>query len=150
MKTKNESIRTKAQETFEKHLEYLSTGNISAWMALWNEGGVLEFPFGLKEYPAQVSGNEAIHEYIRHFPNYLKIEFTKPTYHLTEDPNLVIAEFKGFGKMVTNGRPYNQTYISVVKTTNGKIDTYKDFWNPLVLQTALGENNKYDGATANM
>lgn len=139
-----------AQQTFQNHLDYLSSGRIDEWMSLWNEGGTLEFPFRLPIYPAKVTGKEKIREYIKHFPDYLEITFSAPTFHKTEDPNLVIAEFTGAGKMKTTGLPYNQTYVSIVKTSNGKIDSYKDFWDPMVLMNALGEGNEYKGATASV
>jgi hypothetical protein len=150
MKNTKTAIRMKAQETFQKHLDYLSSGKIDQWMDLWNENGVLEFPFHLSVYPEKVEGKTAIREYIKHFPDYLEIKFSRPKFHETEDPNLVIAEFTGDGKMKTTGRPYIQRYISVLKTTDGKIDLYEDFWNPLVLQNALGEGNQYAGAEANL
>lgn len=139
-------IKTQAQQTFQNHLDFLSTGRVDEWVSLWDEQGILEFPFPLPVYPSKVEGKDLIREYMRHFPETIKLEFSKPTYIPTEDPTLVIAEFTAKGKMLANGRPYNQTYISVVYTKDGKITKYKDFWNPLVAMTALGENNNYQGA----
>ncbi|MDP4099151.1 nuclear transport factor 2 family protein, partial [Paenibacillus sp. P96] len=61
--------------------------------------------------------------------------------HLTVDPELVIAEFKSVGKHKETGKPYNQTYISVVETKDGKITRYRDFWNPLVAAESIGSLN---------
>ncbi|MCM2422638.1 hypothetical protein [Streptomyces sp. RKAG293] len=35
------------------------------------------------------------------------------------------------------GRPYNQKYISVVETPDGKISRYVDFWNPQVAAESM-------------
>ena len=145
-----EQTRSIAQQTFQNHLDYLSSGRVDEWVSLWDEKGVLEFPFPLPVYPNKVEGKSQIREYMRHFPDTLKVEFSKPVFHRTEDPELVVAEFTAKGTMLTTGRPYNQTYISLVYTKNGKITLYKDFWNPLVAMIALGENNNYKGAEATM
>lgn len=150
MVANQEQIRTTAQQTFQNHLDYLSSGRVEDWVNLWDEKGVLEFPFPLPVYPEKVEGKPMIREYMRHFPETLKVEFSKPIFHRTEDPELVIAEFTAKGEMLTTKRPYNQTYISLVYTKNGKITLYKDFWNPLVALQALGENNNYKGAVATM
>ncbi|QDK38563.1 nuclear transport factor 2 family protein [Bdellovibrio sp. NC01] len=149
MKTQ-EQIRQTAQQTFQNHLDYLSSGRVEDWVNLWSENGILEFPFKLPVYPDKVEGKAMIREYMNHFPDTLKVEFSKPVFHRTEDPTLVIAEFTARGHMLTSGREYNQTYISVVYTEDGKIARYKDFWDPLVALNALGENNNYKGATATM
>ncbi|UYL08850.1 nuclear transport factor 2 family protein [Bdellovibrio sp. SKB1291214] len=149
MKTKEE-LRQQAQNTFQAHLDNLSSGKVDEWVNLWAEDGVLEFPFKLPVYPGQVEGKAMIREYMRHFPETIKLEFSKPTFHLTEDPELVVAEFTAKGHMLANGNPYNQTYISLVYTKDGKITRYKDFWDPLVAMTALGENNNYQGAIATL
>jgi ketosteroid isomerase-like protein len=39
---------------------------------------------------------------------------------------------------VATGAPYNQLYISVVTLRDGRIAHYRDYWNPLVVLTALG------------
>ncbi|MBO9666128.1 MAG: nuclear transport factor 2 family protein [Bdellovibrio sp.] len=145
-----DQVRAKAQQAFQNHLDYLSSGRVEDWVNLWTEDGILEFPFKLPVYPDKVEGKSMIREYMRHFPDTLKVEFSKPVFHRTEDPTLVIAEFTAKGQMLTTGNPYNQTYISVVYTKDGKIARYKDFWDPLVALTALGENNNYKGATATL
>ncbi|MGA5117291.1 nuclear transport factor 2 family protein [Streptomyces pseudogriseolus] len=58
--------------------------------------------------------------------------------HETVDPTLVIAELRCEGVALKTGRPYNQTYISVVETRDGRIGRYVDYWNPLVAMEALG------------
>jgi hypothetical protein len=145
-----EQIRAKAQQAFQNHLDYLSSGRIEDWVNLWTEDGILEFPFKLPVYPDKVEGKQMIREYMRHFPDTLKVEFSKPIFHRTEDPTLVIAEFTAKGRMIESGRPYNQTYISVFYTKDGKIARYKDFWDPLVVLNALGENKNYKGALATL
>jgi ketosteroid isomerase-like protein len=38
---------------------------------------------------------------------------------------------------VATGKPYNQRYISVIETREGRIVKYRDYWNPLILLRAM-------------
>lgn len=133
-----DAIRTQAQQTFSKHLEYLSSGQIPSWVDLFADDGVLEFPYGTDDFPKKVAGKAALSEYMQNFPKHFAVEFTGLRFHETTDPTLVIAEFASEGRALSTGRPYNQAYISVVETRDGKITRYVDFWNPLVALQAMG------------
>jgi ketosteroid isomerase-like protein len=50
MKTK-EQIKDAAQTTFRNHLEFLSSGQIEKWVDLFDENGILEFPYGPSDFP---------------------------------------------------------------------------------------------------
>ena len=138
-----EQVRKAAQQAFKDHLSYLSAGKIKAWVDLFTEDGVLTFPYGPDNFPQRVEGKTALFEYMKNFPKHFEVEFKSLHFHLTEDPNLVIAEFESDGKAISTGKPYMQKYISVVKTTDeGKILSYVDFWNPLIALESLGVNIK--------
>lgn len=84
-----------------------------------------------------VTGKAELFEYMQNFPKHFEVRFTDLVFNETVDPSLVIAEFSSVGTALTTGRPYNQTYISVVETVDGKISRYVDFWNPQVAADAL-------------
>ncbi|MEW2401044.1 nuclear transport factor 2 family protein [Streptomyces sp. NPDC046862] len=133
-----DSIRAGAQQAFKNHLDHLSSGRIPEWVDLFTEDGALEFPYAPKGFPTKTAGKEGLYEYMKNFPEHFKVEFTDLRFHETVDPSLVIAEFKSRGTALSTDRPYNQTYISVVETKDGRISRYVDFWNPLVGMEALG------------
>ncbi len=60
----------------------------------------------------------------------------EPVVHPSTDPDVVIVEFEGFGRGVATREPYDQNYISVIRTANGHIVHYRDYWNPLVVLRA--------------
>jgi len=141
----DEQIKNKSQQAFKDHLSYLSAGKIREWVDLFSDDGVLEFPYGPSSFPDKVTGKEALFDYMQNFPKHFKVAFVNLYFHPTADPNLVIAEFESEGVAITTGKPYNQKYISVVKTTDdGKITSYVDFWNPMIAMESLGV--KVDGA----
>ncbi|RSS82168.1 nuclear transport factor 2 family protein [Streptomyces sp. WAC06614] len=133
-----DAVRAAAQQAFRNHLAYLSAGRITEWVDLFTEDGVLEFPYAPKGFPARTEGKEGLFAYMRNFPEHFRVEFVDLHFHETVDPSLVIAEFKSKGVALSTGRPYDQTYISVVETEEGRISRYVDFWNPLVGMEALG------------
>jgi len=133
-----QAIREQAQDTFRNHLKHLSGGNIEAWVALWQEDGVLEFPYGPAGFPDRKQGKTELFEYMQNFPKHFEVEFTDLVFHPAQDPELTIAEFKSVGKHRETGNPYNQTYISIVRTKDGLIESYRDFWNPLVAIESVG------------
>ncbi|NMO13505.1 nuclear transport factor 2 family protein [Pyxidicoccus fallax] len=139
--TATQQIRKQAQQTFSNHLEYLSSGRISEWVDLFAEDGVLEFPYGPEGFPKKVTGKGELYAYMKNFPRHFQVRFTGLRFHETTDPSLVVAEFSSEGKALETGRPYNQTYISLVETRDGKITRYVDFWNPLVAMKAMGAEN---------
>ncbi len=137
MNTK-EQIRNAAQQTFKNHLEFLSSGRIEEWVDLFKEDGILEFPYGPKDFPTSVSGKKELYEYMKNFPDHFEVKFDNLHFHATEEPTLVIAEFTSDGHAVSTGKPYIQKYISVVTTDEkGKIIRYVDFWNPMVALEAI-------------
>ncbi|WP_327107784.1 nuclear transport factor 2 family protein [Nonomuraea glycinis] len=136
-----DSVRAAAQQTFRDHLDHLSSGRFAEWVDLFAEEGVLEFPYAPKGYPAQVAGKQDLLVHLKSFSENFRVEFTDLRFHETTDPSLVIAELKSEGVALETGRPYNQTYISVVETKDGKISRYVDFWNPQVAAEALGGGN---------
>jgi ketosteroid isomerase-like protein len=133
-----DSVRAAAQQTFRSHLDHLSAGRFAEWVDLFTEDGVLEFPYAPKGYPAQVAGKQDLLGHLKSFSENFRVKFTDLRFHETTDPSLVIAELKSEGIALGTGRPYNQTYISVVETENSKISRYVDFWNPQVAAEALG------------
>lgn len=137
MNTK-EQIRNAAQQTFKNHLEFLSSGRIEEWVDLFKEDGILEFPYGPKDFPTSVSGKKELYEYMKNFPDHFEVKFDNLHFHATEEPTLVIAEFTSDGHALSTGKPYIQKYISVVTTDEeGKIIRYVDFWNPMVALEAI-------------
>jgi uncharacterized protein len=79
-----------------------------------------------------------LYEQMKTFPELLEVRFADVIFHDTVDPELVIAEFRADCTAVPTGRTFQQTYISVVHTRNGKFVHFKDFWNPLPVIEALG------------
>ncbi|EMF28609.1 nuclear transport factor 2 family protein [Streptomyces pseudogriseolus] len=130
--------RTAARQAFLDHLDHLAAGRVDEWAELFTEDGVLEFPYAPPGYPARLQGRDELRAHMAAFPKAFRVEMKDVRIHETVDPTLVIAELRSEGVALETGRPYDQTYISVVETRDGRISRYVDYWNPLVAMEALG------------
>lgn len=110
-----------------------------SFLAMLAEDAVMEFPYAPEGYPIRLEGRAAISRYLEQVSGLIVFErMGEPIIHCSADPNLVIIEFDGFGKGVKTGLPYNQSYISVIRTRAGHIVSYRDYWNPLAIHRATG------------
>lgn len=116
-------------------LRLLLEKNITGWMALWAEDGVLEFPFAPEGWPARLEGRKSIGEYMRHYPDHIDLhDFVDVRMHKTSEPATIVVEMRGTGRLVETGAAFDARYIAVVTAENGLIVTYRDYWNPLIVQ----------------
>jgi hypothetical protein len=129
---------TEQQKIFATNLDHISHGRIREWVELFHPDGVLEFPYGPPGVPSRFQGHDELYEHMKDFPRTFEVTFSGLTFHETVDPQLVIAEFVGTGRGVVTKRPFHQVYISVVRFRDGRIVSFRDFWNPLqTIKTAL-------------
>lgn len=58
----------------------------------------------------------------------------------TDDPNVAIADWSLSGRVLTNGNPYEMSYATFATFRNGALANYREYWNPMVFLTALGDD----------
>ncbi|MYS90584.1 MULTISPECIES: nuclear transport factor 2 family protein [Streptomyces] len=127
-------------DLYRHSLRLLLEKDISAWVGLWAEDGVMEFPFAPPGWPRRLEGKEAIAAYMRPYPDHIDLHaFPDLRIHRTTDPETIVAEMRGVGRLVKTDSPYEMTYIAVVTVRDGLIASYRDYWNPLaVLEPGTG------------
>ncbi len=104
------------------------------------EDFVMEFPFARPGMQVRIEGRAAVLAYLMTVGQGVSIDSVSHVVaHDTADPDVVIVEFDGHGRAVKTGEPYEQRYISVIRTRSGRIVHYKDYWNPIQgLKAQLG------------
>ncbi|QLJ01870.1 nuclear transport factor 2 family protein [Streptomyces sp. NEAU-sy36] len=134
------SAPTSPAELYRHGLRLLLDKDIPAWVDLWAEDGLMEFPFAPEGWPRRLAGKEAVAAYMRHYPDHIDLrDFPDLRIHETTDPETIVAEMRGVGRLVETGAPYDMTYIAVVTVRDGRITGYRDYWNPLaVLEPGVG------------
>lgn len=104
---------------------------------LFAEDIVFEFPYAPKGMSRRLSGKAALMNHLGRISPLLEFgELTLQRVHPSGET--FVLEFSCEGTGVQTGAPYHQQYISVVTLSNGRIARYVDYWNPLVLLSALG------------
>ncbi|WNE95289.1 nuclear transport factor 2 family protein [Streptomyces luomodiensis] len=128
------SAPTSPADLFRHSLRLLLDKDIDGWVGLWAEDGVMEFPFAPDGWPERLAGKEAIAAYMRHYPDHIDLrEFPALRIHQTTDPQTIVVEMRGVGRLVRTGSPFDMTYIAVVTVRDGRVTSYRDYWNPLAV-----------------
>ncbi|MFH8467287.1 nuclear transport factor 2 family protein [Streptomyces sp. NPDC017991] len=121
-------------DLFRRDLRMLIDKDIPAWVGLWDDRGVLEFPFAPDGWPKRLEGKAAVADYMRHYPDHIDLhEFPYVRIHETGDSGTIVVEMRGVGRVVETGEPFDMTYIAVVTVAGGLITHYRDYWNPLAV-----------------
>ncbi|MFD3441032.1 nuclear transport factor 2 family protein [Streptomyces sp. NPDC058685] len=126
---------TAPADLYRHGLKLLLDKDIPAWVDLWDEAGVLEFPFAPDGWPQRLEGKAAVADYMRGYPDHIDLhDFPYVEIHRTVAPETIVVEMRGVGRLVETGSPFDMSYIAVVTVENGLITRYRDYWNPLALQ----------------
>lgn len=105
---------------------------------MFDPDGVMEFPFAYADLPRRIEGRKALTDHLAMLGTLITFDgMSEPTIIETTDPDTVVLEFDGFGTGTATGEPYDQRYVSIIRTRNGRIVHYKDYWNPLAVLGAL-------------
>jgi len=117
------------------------------FLDLFADDAVLEYPFAPEGTPERLEGKAAIARHALRLAPLLEFgEMTLGAVYNSGDT--VIFESSCQGRGVEAGVPYNQDYISVITLRGGRIVRYQDYWNPLVLISAMGGQEKMAAAYA--
>lgn len=128
------SAPTSPADLFRHSLRLLLDKDIPAWVDLWAEDGTMEFPFAPDGWPKLLESREAIAAYMHHYPDHIDLhDFPELLIHQTTDPETIVVEMRGVGRLVEGDRPFDMTYIAVVTVRDGHITSYRDYWNPLAV-----------------
>ncbi|MGW1989235.1 nuclear transport factor 2 family protein [Embleya sp. NPDC001921] len=129
------SANTTPADLYRHGLRLLLDKDIPAWVDLWDEDGVFEFPFAPADRPQRLVGKAAVAQYMRHYPDHIDLhDFPYVEIHRTTTPETIVVEMRGVGRLVATGSPFDMSYIAVVTIEDGLITRYRDYWNPLALQ----------------
>jgi ketosteroid isomerase-like protein len=129
------SAPTSPADLYRHSLRLLLDKDIPAWVGLWADDGLMEFPFAPEGWPRRLEGKQAIADYMRHYPDHIDLhDFPDLRIHQTTDPRTIVVEMRGVGRLVETDAPFDMTYIAVVTVLEGHITSYRDYWNPLAVQ----------------
>lgn len=138
----NTNLKNLAAEAAQKYLSIVKGVSLSAWMEIWSEAAVVEFPYAPDPYPKRLEGKPAILTYYSQAAPQITLQEEGPlTVYSASDPYTAVFEISlAFRNSITD-KDYLQNYISVIKVaTNGKILLYREYWDPIRALKAYQNN----------
>lgn len=118
------------------------SGDADGLADLYAPDAVIETPFaGPPGAPARLVGREAIREQARQVvASPLRVEgYEVAELYQTQDPEVVIVEMHAKGSLTTTGRSFAATSIQVLRIRDGQIVLFRDYADPRLLESVLGE-----------
>lgn len=93
---------------------------------------VFEFPYAPPGGVSRLDGRAALAAYLAGVASLIAIDTLVTTaVHPSTDPEVVVIEFAATGRGTATDAPYDQSYISVIRTRDGRIVHYRDYWNSI-------------------
>lgn len=107
------------------------------FLDMFTDDILFEFPYAPDGLPTRLVGHKALSGHLAKISplldfGLLHLDAVHPS------GETVVFEFHCRGRGKNTGLPYDQTYISVVTLRDGKIARYRDYWNPMIVLSALG------------
>ena len=112
----------------------VESGSTSAIWDFFARDGAIEFPFVGSRYTDFASFDAAIGPLLAVLPG---LTFTDPDFQFLDDPEALIAKYKGHAIVTFTGKAYDQTYITEIHTRNGKVTYYAEYFDTAVLNAAF-------------
>lgn len=104
---------------------------------LFTDDIIFEFPFAPEGMPKRLDGRVALADHMARLGPLLTFgQMVLRDVH--PSGNTMILEFSCSGRGTETGAPYDQDYVSVITLRDGRIARYRDYWNPLIVLSALG------------
>ena len=119
-------------------LNALRQGSTTEWADMFSPSGKMIFPYAPPGYPSILEGKDAIADYIRSYPDNITLH-TVSVDNVFRAGETRVIEFHVSATAVTTARDFVMKYVSIIEVVNGQIETYRDYWNPLVALEAMGD-----------
>ena len=117
----------------------LETKDMDTFAAVWAEDAVQDMPFSPEGFPKRVEGRENL---IQHYAAWPQISgnanFTDElVIYPMADPTTVFAEWRGVVDILPTGRRYEQQYGGLFQVVDGKIQLFREYYDPIVFSVAF-------------
>ena len=128
-----------ASSVLAAHLDLIGR-DITAWLGLFEDDAIVEFPYAASlGMSGRLDGKAAIEQYFRGTPGtFRELRFRDLRPLPSSDPDLAVAEVHGSARIGPTGEAYEQDYVMLLRTRQGRIVHYTEYWNPLPAIIAFG------------
>jgi hypothetical protein len=112
---------------FTAALESLRAGDIGAYLEMYDDDAVHEFPFAPEGRPRRLEGKSAISDYMKQLPAMGK--FDSFDVQVREAGDELIVEATSHGTR-PGGEPFHRQYVWFITHRNGRVSRFRDYMNP--------------------
>ena len=141
----NPSSYIQRQQTQQAVIDFLTSledKDMDKFASVWAEDAVQDMPFSPDGFPKRVEGKANL---IRHYAAWPetsgKANFTDElVFYPMQDGNMVFAEWRGEVEIIPTGRNYNQRYGGLFHVVDGKIELFREYYDPILFKNAFGLN----------
>jgi uncharacterized protein len=124
----------RTQQVAARLLRTIPTGDLAAMWSQFATGGFIEFPFSGVRISDFATFEADIGPLFAQLPD---LSFTEPNFAPMADPNAVIATFTAHATVTFTGKPYDQTYLSLIRVHRDKVQSYTEYFDTAVLNEAF-------------
>ena len=127
-------------DVLERWRRAVAEPEAAGFAALLAADAVFEFPFAAPGAPRRLDGREAIVGWIRGAAGARPFRFEAQrllAVYETRDPEVLVAELELCGTIRGTGRPFAFPSIGVIRVRDGRIVSYRDYYNPRAVPEAL-------------
>ena len=136
----DDEVREHTLKQTRAYLDLLRAQDWDAWVDLWADDAVLEFPFVPHGGTSVYRGKDDILEYMKGTTESVVVDGVADLQIFpAANPEQIIVELEIKGHIISTGADYPQRYVTVFEYADGLIKHYREYWNPLVAVEAMGE-----------
>ena len=139
----NPSTYIQRQQTKQAVIDFLKSledKDLDKFATLWAEDAVQDMPFSPEGFPKRVEGKANL---IQHYAPWAEISgqanFTDNlVFYPMQDSTIVFAVWRGDVEIIPTGRQYKQRYGGLFQVVDGKIELFREYYDPIVFRYAFG------------
>jgi ketosteroid isomerase-like protein len=139
----NPSTYIQRQQTKQAVIDFLKSledKDMDKFASVWAEDAVQDMPFSPDGFPKRVAGKANLIQHYVSWPEVSgEVNFTnKLVFYPMQDSTMVFAEWRGDVEIIPTGRIYKQRYGGLFQVVDGKIELFREYYDPIVFQYAFG------------
>jgi ketosteroid isomerase-like protein len=126
-------------DLFRAGLERFGDGDLDGYLELLSDEVEVEFPFAPPGRPERLRGRENLRRYLEAVLARVAYDsITSLVVYETDVAGTIVAEMIAGLRLLESNRTYSRRYVAVVRAADGRVVSYREYWNPLALSDRAG------------
>ncbi len=139
----NPSPYIQRQQTKQAVIDFLTSleeKDMDKLASVWAEDAVQDMPFSPDGFPKRVEGKANLIQHYAAWPETSgEANFTDDlVFYPMQDSTMVFAEWRGNVEIMPTERIYQQRYGGLFQVVDGKIELFREYYDPIVFKYAFG------------